>query len=157
MPNIELDKVDYDILHHLQNNARITNAELADRVCLSPSPCLRRVRTLEEEKVIQRYTAIVDPKVVGLPISVVVNVSMKSKERPLLNVFEKRLEECEEVMEAYLMTGNTDYMLRLVVPNLEAYERFLFEKLTQIPGVTNIKSSFALKQLFGRTELPLSR
>ena len=154
MPKKELDRVDYEILHHLQNDARITNAELADRVCLSPSPCLRRVKNLEEANIIQRYTAIVDPKAVGLPISVVVNVSMSNQERSHLNFFEQRLAECEEVMEAYLMTGNTDYMLRIVVPDLEAYERFLFDKLTPIPGVTDIKSSFALKQLFGRTELP---
>ena len=152
----KLDKIDYQILHHLQNDARMTNAQLAEKVSLSPSPCLRRVRALEEDGVLQRYAAIVDAKAVGLPISVVVNVSLRSQDRSNLQAFETRISECPEVMEAYLMTGNSDYMLRVVVPDLAAYERFLADKLTSIPGIANIQSSFALKQLLYRTELPLS-
>ena len=157
MPNIELDETDYKILHHLQNNGRISNAELADRVALSPSPCLRRVKSLEEKGIIERYVAIVNPKLIGLPVNVVINVSLQSQEQSQLKVFQQRIAECEEVMECYLMTGGSDYMLRVVVPDLEHFERFLVDKLTNIPGISNIQSSFALKQLVYRTELPIKR
>ncbi len=157
MPKHILDRIDNKILHHLQNNARISNTELADLVGLSASPCLRRVKTLEEAGILRRYVAIVDAKAVGLPISVVVNISLLSQDRNNLEVFEQRISEYQEVMECYLMTGGSDYMIRVVVPDLEHYERFLAEKLTRIPGISNIQSSFALKQLVYRTELPLGR
>lgn len=157
MPNIELDKTDYKILHHLQNNGRISNAELADRVALSPSPCLRRVKLLEEKGIIERYVAIVNPKLIGLPVNVVISVSLQSQEQSQLKVFQQRIAECEEVMECYLMTGGSDYMLRVVVPDIEHFEHFLVDKLTSIPGISNIQSSFALKQLVYRTELPIKR
>jgi len=157
MPNIQLDEIDYKILHHLQNNGRMSNAELADRVALSPSPCLRRVKALEDQGIIERYVAIVNPKLIGLPVNVVINVSLQSQEQSQLQVFQQRITECEEVMECYLMTGGSDYMLRVVVPDLEHFEHFLVEKLTSIPGISNIQSSFALKQLIYRTELPIKR
>lgn len=155
MLNISLDKTDYRILHHLQNNARITNVELADSVGLSPSPCLRRVKGLESKGVIKRYVSIVDAKAVGLPISVFVSVSLHSQERAGLEEFEACIASYKEVMECYLMTGTSDYMLRIVVPDLESYERFLADKLTRINGIANIQSSFALKQVVYKTELPL--
>lgn len=133
----------------------MSNAELADKVALSPSPCLRRVKALEERGVIDRYVAIVNPKQVGLPVNVVINVSLHSQELSQLQTFQQRIGECEEVMECYLMTGGSDYMLRVVVPDLEHYQRFLVEKLTRIPGISNIQSSFALQQLIYKTELPL--
>ena len=157
MPNIELDETDYKILHHLQNNGRISNAELADRVALSPSPCLRRVKLLEEKGIIERYVAIVNPKLIGLSVNVVISVSLQSQEQSQLKVFQQRIAECEEVMECYLMTGGSDYMLRVVVPDIEHFEHFLVDKLTSIPGISNIQSSFALKQLVYRTELPIKR
>jgi Lrp/AsnC family leucine-responsive transcriptional regulator len=154
MPNLKLDKTDYRILNKLQNNARLTNTELADAVGLSPSPCLRRVKQLEADGVIKRYVGIVDPKAVGLPISIFVSVSLHSQQRSGLEDFEQRIQSYPEVMECYLMTGSSDYLLRVVVPDLESYERFLAEKLTRLPGVANIQSSFALKQVVYRTELP---
>ncbi|KXJ56459.1 MAG: ArsR family transcriptional regulator [Neptuniibacter sp. Phe_28] len=154
---MELDETDYKILHHLQNNGRISNAELADRVALSPSPCLRRVKLLEERGIIERYVAIVNPKLIGLPVNVVISVSLQSQEQSQLKVFQQRIAECEEVMECYLMTGGSDYMLRVVVPDIEHFEHFLVDKLTSIPGISNIQSSFALKQLVYRTELPIKR
>ena len=157
MSNNQLDEIDYKILHHLQNNGRMSNAELADRVALSPSPCLRRVKALEEQGIIERYVAIVNPKLIGLPVNVVINVSLQSQEQSQLQIFQQRIAECEEVMECYLMTGGSDYMLRVVVPDLEHFEHFLVEKLTSIPGISNIQSSFALKQLIYRTELPIKR
>ncbi len=155
MPSIRMDRTDYRILHYLQNNARITNTELADAVGLSPSPCLRRVKALEKKGVIKRYAGIVDAKAVGLPISVFVSVSLQSQERRGLEAFEASISACKEVMECYLMTGSADYLLRVVVPDLDSYERFLAEKLTRIEGVANIQSSFALKQVVYKTELPL--
>ena len=155
MPNNTLDRTDYRILHHLQNNARMTNTELADAVGLSPSPCLRRVKALETNGVLKLYAAIVDPKSVGLPISVFINVSLNKQEQQGLKDFERTVSEYKEVMECYLMTGSSDYLLRVVVPDLESYERFLTNKLTRIIGIANIQSSFALKQVVYKTELPL--
>ena len=155
MPTPSIDRTDYRILHQLQNNGRLTNLELAERVGLSPSPCLRRVRGLEESGVIRRYVAIVDAKAVGLPISAFINVSLRSQELDSLEAFQQRVASFPEIMECYLMTGSSDYLLRVVVPSLEAYERFLVDKLTRVPGISSIQTSFALKPVVSRTELPL--
>ncbi|MCC6709498.1 MAG: Lrp/AsnC family transcriptional regulator [Gammaproteobacteria bacterium] len=155
MPTQPLDRMDYRILSHLQNDARLTNLQLAEDVGLSPSPCLRRVKALEDSGIIRRYVAILDAVAVGLPISAFINVSLRSQEREALEQFQSRITACPEVMECYLMTGNSDYLLRVVVPDLESYERFLGDKLTRIPGVGNIQTSFALKPVVYRTELPL--
>ena len=156
MPEIELDRTDYKILHYLQNSGRISNSDLADAVGLSPSPCLRRVKALENAGIVKQYVALVDAKAVGLPISIIVNVSLHSQERGSLMEFETKVAEYEEVLECYLMTGNFDYTLRVVAPDLDSYQRFLAEKLTCINGVANIQSSFTLKQVVYRTELPLT-
>lgn len=156
MPENHLDKTDLRILHHLQNNGRMSNSDLADAVGLSPSPCLRRVRRLEEAGVLRRYVGIVDARLVGLPISVFVNVSLRSQERANLEKFEHQILQYSEVMECYLMTGGFDYMLRVVVPDLDSYQRFLADKLTRIASVANIQSSMTLKQVVYKTELPLS-
>ena len=155
MPEIELDRTDYKILHYLQNSGRISNSDLADAVGLSPSPCLRRVKALENAGIVKQYVALVDAKAVGLPISVFVNVSLHSQERLSLVEFETKVAEYEEVLECYLMTGNFDYTLRVVAPDLDSYQRFLADKLTRIDGVANIQSSLTLKQVVYRTELPL--
>ncbi len=155
MPAMHLDKTDLKILQQLQSNGRISNAELADTVGLSPSPCLRRVRALEEAGVLRRYAGLVDPRAVGLPISVFVNVSLRSQERASLEEFERQILQYREVMECYLMTGGFDYMLRVVVPDLDSYQRFLADKLTRIKSVANIQSSMTLKQVVYKTELPL--
>ncbi len=156
MPNISLDKTDYRILRQLQNNGRLTNLELAERIGLSASPCLRRVRGLEDSGVIKRYVAIVDAKAVGLPTSAFINVSLRSQEVASLNAFQQSIEAFPEVMECYLMTGTSDYLLRVVVADLEAYEKFLADKLTRVPGISSIQTSFALKSVVYRTELPLT-
>lgn len=155
MPIMKLDRMDYRILLHLQDDARLTNLELANEVGLSPSPCLRRVKALEDSGVIRRYVAILDAVAVGLPISAFINVSLRSQEREALERFQAQIADCPEVMECYLMTGSSDYLLRVVVPDLDAYERFLGDKLTRIPGVGNIQTSFALKPVVYRTQLPL--
>ena len=155
MPIINLDCIDYGILHHLQNDGRIANTELAERIGLSPSPCLRRVKALEQQGVIKRYVAIVDSNAVGFGISAFVSVSLDTQEKPALDEFQSQIVTYPEVMECYLMTGTSDYLLRVVLPDLESYERFLMEKLTKISVIANIQTSFALKPLVQRTELPL--
>jgi DNA-binding Lrp family transcriptional regulator len=151
-----LDAIDRRILARLQDDARIANVELAQAVGLSPSPCLRRVRELVEQGIIRRFVTLLDPKAVGLPVSVFVQVSLESQVEEALQVFETAVASRPEVMECYLMTGDADYLLRVVVGDLAAYERFLMEHLTRVPGVSSIRSSFALKQVAYRTALPLA-
>jgi len=152
---MELDRTDYRILHHIQNNARMTNVDLAEAIGLSPAPCLRRVKALEAAGVIKCYAGIVDAGAVGLPISIFINISLERQERGHLEDFEDSIRSNPEVMECYLMTGSSDYLVRIVVPDLQSFERFLADKLTRIPGVANIQSSFAVKQVVYNTELPL--
>jgi Lrp/AsnC family leucine-responsive transcriptional regulator len=155
MPNIDLDAIDCSILNVLQEDARISNVDLSARVNLSPSPCLRRVRRLESEGTIRSYVTLLDPAEVGLPVSVFVQVSLERQVDDALENFESEIVSRPEVMECYLMTGDSDYLLRVVAPDLGAFQRFLLEHLTRIPGVSSIKSSFALKQVSYRTALPL--
>ena len=150
-----LDPTDRRILQVLQDDARITMTELADRVGLSPTPCTRRVKRLEETGVIRRYATLLDPTAVGLPVNVFVSISLTAQTEPALQAVEEAVSTCPEVMECYLMTGDADYLLRVVVPDLETYQRFVMEKLTRLPGIANIRSSFALRQVAYRTALPL--
>ena len=156
MPKQILDAIDRRILENLQGNARMANVALAGEVGLSSSPCLRRVGNLEQSGVIRGYVTLVDPEAVGLPVSIFVNVTLEKQIERALETFEKRIRACPEVMECYLMTGDFDYLLRVVTSDLNAYERFLMEQLTRIPGVASIKSSFALKQVAYRTALPIA-
>jgi DNA-binding Lrp family transcriptional regulator len=149
------DKKDLRILKILQEQARISNSDLAQHVGLSPSPCWRRVRALEDAGVIQQYVALVSAKSVGLPINVFATVTLDKQIESALEAFETSVTKRPEVMECYLMTGEFDYLLRVVVPDLEAYEHFLLEHLTRIKGIASIKSSFSLKQVCYKTTLPL--
>ena len=151
-----LDNTDRRILRVIQEEARVSNSELAERVGLSPSPCWRRVRTLEENGVIERYVTLVNAKAVGLPINVFATVTLEKQAESALELFEKAVKKRPEVMECNLMTGEFDYLLRVVVPDLAAYERFLMDHLTRIKGIASIKSSFSLKQVSYKTTLPLS-
>lgn len=155
MPIQRLDKIDREILKALQADARTPNVELADKVGLSASPCARRVKALEDAGIISRYATVVDQKSVGLPVSVFVSVTLERQVEGALAVFETQILRRPEVMECYLMTGEADYLLRVVVADLDAYERFLILHLTRVPGIANIRSSFALKQVAYRTELPI--
>ncbi len=155
MPESALDPIDARILARVQENARISNVELARAVGLSPSPCLRRVRALERRGVIRRYVSLLDPQAIGLPVSVFVHVSLEKQVERALEVFEAAIRQRPEVMECYLMTGEADYLLRVVVADIAAYQRFLMDHLTRVPGVASIKSGFALKQVQYRTALPL--
>ena len=150
-----LDSTDFRILDCLQQDANLTNVELASKVSLSPSPTLSRVKKLEADGVISRYVALVDPHALGLKVNVFVRVSLEKQEAAALEHFEKAVSHFDEVMEVYLMTGDEDYLLRIVVPDIQALERFTLENLTRIPGIKNIKSSFALKQVKYKTALPI--
>lgn len=150
-----LDAIDLRILDELQRDGSLTNVELARRVHLSPSPCLTRVRALEAAGVIQRYVALVSAKALGLGLNVFINISLKAQSKSALAEFERRIAEHDEVMECYLMTGDSDYLLRVLVPDMQALERFIVDFLARVPGVGNIRSSFALKQVKYQTALPL--
>ncbi|MBP7063819.1 Lrp/AsnC family transcriptional regulator [Ferrovibrio sp.] len=152
----QLDQIDRRILRQLQDNARLSSTELAAEVGISASPCWRRVRALEEAGVIARYVTLLNPEALGLSISIFTNVTLDKQIEPALEAFQKAVRKRPEVMECYLMTGDFDYLLRVVVADLGAYERFLLDHLTRIPGVASIKSSFALKQVKYTTALPIA-
>ena len=150
-----LDAIDRKILAVLQEEGRISAQDLAERVGLTASPCLRRIRILEESGVIRRYVAVVDQETVGLPVSVFVSVKLERQREEELDRFAAAIARWPEVLECYLMTGPRDYLLRVVVPDLTAYERFLKEKLTRLDGVQSIESSFALGQVKYTSVLPI--
>ena len=152
---LDLDAIDLRILAALQENARIANTDLSAAVGLSPAPCLRRVRALEERGVIRKHVTLVSPAAVGLPVSVFVSISLERQVEEALKRFERVILARPEVMECYLMTGDADYLLRVVCADLGAYERFVLDHLTKVPGVSSIRSSFALKQVKYSTALPL--
>lgn len=154
MPRKPLDRTDLRILKELQANGKLTNVELAARIGLSPSPCLTRVRQLERDGVLRGYVALADPEALGLAMMVFVQVTLERQVEEALRNFEAKMNAIPEVMECYLMTGDSDYLVRLVVPDLAGLERFILRELTTIPGVANIKSSFALKQVKYKTALP---
>ncbi|MBM4362663.1 MAG: Lrp/AsnC family transcriptional regulator, partial [Deltaproteobacteria bacterium] len=150
-----LDDIDLRLIDELQQDAKITNVELADRVKLSPSPCLARVRALERDKIIDRYVALMNPRALGLGVSVFIQITLDTQVRSALDTFEAAVRKRPEVMECYLMTGDSDYLLRVVVPDVQSFERFVISELTNIPGLSRIRSSFALKQVKYETGLPL--
>ena len=150
-----LDDFDRKILAVLQADGRISLADLSAKVGLSPSPCLRRIRILERDGIIARYVAVLDQGKVGLPVSVFVSIKLESQREQALERFNKAIAKWPEVLECYLMTGPRDYLLRIVVADLSAYERFLKQKLTRLNGVGSIESSFALEQVKYTNVLPL--
>ena len=150
-----LDSIDWKILSLLQSDARLSNVELARAVGLSPSPCLARVRALEQGGYISRYVSLLDALKVGLKVSVFIQVALEKQVEKALEIFENAILERPEVMECYLMTGEADYLLRVLVPDIQALEEFILHFLSRVPGVGNIKSSFALKQVKYQTALPL--
>jgi Lrp/AsnC family transcriptional regulator, leucine-responsive regulatory protein len=155
MPSPSLDPVDWAILERMQDDARVSNIDLANAVHLSPSPCLARVRKLEEAGLIRRHVTLLDPIKLGLTVSVFIQVRLEKQVEKSLGVFERAISERSEVMECYLMTGDSDYLLRVVVADIPALERFIVDFLSKIPGIGNIQSSFALKQVKYQTALPL--
>lgn len=152
---MQLDSIDLKILGQLQQDSSLTNVELARRVHLSPSPCLMRVKALEATGVIQRYVALADPKALGLGLNVFISISLKEQSKAALAEFERRIADHDEVMECYLMTGDSDYLIRVVVADVGALTAFIQDQLTPIGCIEKIRSSFALKQVRYKTALPL--
>ncbi|MEM9879731.1 MAG: Lrp/AsnC family transcriptional regulator [Pseudomonadota bacterium] len=151
-----LDSIDLQILNTLQRNGDISNVELAERVALSPTPCARRVKLLEEAGFFLGKVTLLSQKDVGLPVTAFVHISMSRQKRDKLTRFEKTLSSWPEVMEFYLMTGDFDYLLRVVATGLDGFQQFI-AKLTEIEGIGQMKSSLALKQVAYRTQLPLNQ
>lgn len=156
MARLRLDALDRKIIAELQINSRLSVQDLAHRIGLSASPCARRIRMLEEAGVITGYAAIIDQTKVGLPISVFVSVKLERQREDELDRFSQAVARWPEVVDCYLMTGQRDYLLRIVVGDLPAYERFLKDKLTRLDGVASIESSFALGQVKRSSALPIA-
>jgi len=155
IPMPALDAIDRKILSLLQSDSRMTMQELSDKVGLSVSPCHRRVKLLEERGVITRYIATVDQKSLGLHVSVFISIKLARQKEEDLNRFAKAISKWDEVLECYLMTGNRDYLLRVVAADLSSYEAFLKNKLTRLDGIASIESSFALSQVKYSIALPV--
>ena len=155
MPKIEMDALNRRILRELQADGRISNQDLSERVGLSPSPCLRRLRQLEADGVVSGYVALVDPDAVGLHVSAFVRVRLDRQDDRHLATFEQAIAAFPEVMECYLMTGEADYQLRVLVGSLAEFEDFLRYRLTPIAGVAQVTTSFALRPVVYKTALPL--
>lgn len=152
-----MDALDRRILDELQRDGSLSNVALAQRVGLSPSPCLARVKALEQSGVIRQYVALADAARLGLGLNVFISISLTTQSKEALARFEQRIADLDEVMECYLMTGDSDYLLRVVVPDIGALERFILERLSPMPEVEKIRSGFALKQVRYKTALPLPR
>jgi len=152
---MKLDHIDHKILKHLQENARITNAELAERVGLSPTPCLRRLRRLETEGIIKGYRTEINREALGVNVTVIILVKLEREDDKTLREFEAAIKDREEVMECYLVTGKFDYFIRVVVPSLATYETFLSETMLRMPNIATVESSFTLREVARRVVTPL--
>lgn len=150
-----LDPTDLRLLDHLQTDARITNVALAESASLSPAPCLRRVRDLEAAGVIRGYATLLDPEALGLHVSAFIQISLEKQVVNALRNFEETIAGYPEVMECYLMTGDSDYLLRVVAHDLKGLQSLIVDRLARLPNVANIRSSIALKQVKYKTALPL--
>jgi len=138
-----MDDKDRQIIAALQADGRLSNQELSERVNLSPSPCLRRLRILEEDKVIRGYTAIIDEEAYGLPITALVRVRLQQHSAEGVRVFEAAIQSIDSILDCYVMTGSDDYLLRVVVESLKDYEQFVRARLHRIAGIASIDTSFA--------------
>ncbi|MDX5378615.1 MAG: Lrp/AsnC family transcriptional regulator [Halomonas sp.] len=156
MPKMKLDNLDRRILSALQRDARLTNVQLAEEVGLSPSPCLRRVRLLEEKGIIKGYHAALDRGEVGLGLTVFVGIKVKQHHDELARAFREEVVKLPEVVSCHLVSGEADFLLQVVVPDLAAYEALLQDKLLKLPGVSDIRSNFAISTVKASSSLPLA-
>lgn len=154
MSQVQLDEASLRILDELQKNAELSNAELAERVGLSPSPCWRRVSEMKQNGVLRGSVSLVDPLKLGLAVNVFVHVVLKQQDKESLEAFTQAIANRAEIMECYLMSGEADFMLRVVIEDLARYQVLLLDCLTQIPVVASIRSSFTLNQVKYTTALP---
>lgn len=154
---MQLDRYDRHILELLQQDSRLSNQELADKIGLTPSPCLRRVKTLEELGFITAYRALVDAKKLGLSLMVLIHISMNEHTPERFTQFEDRIKDIPEVLECLLITGQSaDYQLKVVVKDMDGFQDLLLNRITRITGVTGVHSSFVLRKVVDRTALPVS-
>lgn len=154
---MKIDRTDRKILAAMQTNARISNLELAEKVGLSPTPCSRRVKRLEESGIVQGHVTLLDQERLGLKLTAYIGISMDRHTPDRFEAFEAQVSEYPEVMACSVVTGQSaDYLLRAVVPDMAYYEKFLLGKLTRIPGVTGVHSSFELRRVLQRSALPLT-
>jgi Lrp/AsnC family leucine-responsive transcriptional regulator len=155
---MDLDRTDRRILQLMQKNGRISNIELADSVGLSPTPCSRRVKRLEESGIIQRHVTLLDPEWLGLKLTAIIGITMDRHTPERFAHFEERVSQMSEVMECSIVTGQAaDYLLKVMVADMAGYEAFLLGKLTRIEGVSGVHTSFVLRRIIDKTELPLSQ
>jgi DNA-binding Lrp family transcriptional regulator len=152
---MKLDRYDRAIVHTLQRNGRITNNQLAETVCLSESACLRRVRALEDAGFIEGYAALISQQKAGCPLNVFVHITLDRQEQAHLHKFEEAVRQVPEVMECYLMSGEYDYLLRVVLADTADFERLHSQQLTRLPNVSRVQSSFALRTVQKSRELPV--
>jgi Lrp/AsnC family leucine-responsive transcriptional regulator len=151
-----MDRIDKRILELLQNNGQINNQCLAEKIALSPSPCLRRVKQLEEAGYISKYVALLNPKKLGLQLTIIVLVGISTHDPKIMAGFERVIKSLPEVVQCYLVAGQEqDYILKVIISNLDEYQLFLLKKLTQIEGVKSVRSSFVLRSIVEKTTLPL--
>lgn len=150
-----LDMMDRRILEVLQEDGRIQNIELAERVGLSPSPCLRRVKLLEEAGVIEKYVALLNPTTLGVGLTVFVRIWLKSQDAQTIEAFTQKVQQFPEIVECHLMAGDCDFLLRVVTPDLDAYRRFQGEHLTRIKGVQSVKTEIPMQKIKYTSALPL--
>jgi len=155
MAEIRPDRTDRRILELLQQDARLANVELAEQVALSPSPCLRRVRALEESGIIKQYVALLDPAQVGLALLAYVSVKLEKRGKMPIDAFSHAVRSWPEVVACYAMTGDMDYLLRVQVEDLDHFSRFVMNQLLQQPGVLDVRSNFVLERIKETTALPL--
>ena len=152
-----LDKLDKRILQELQSNGSITNLELADKIGLSPTPCARRVKQLEEGGIIERQVTLLNASRLDLKLTALIQISMDRHTPDRFEVFEDKVKGYPEVVECLLITGQSaDYQLKVIVPDMESYQEFLLDKITRIEGVSDVHSSFILRKVVNSTELPLN-
>lgn len=156
LPRVHLDRIDRRILEILQEDAGLSNQALAERVGLSPSPCLRRVRALEEAGILRGRVALVDARRLGLELTAMIQIGMDRHTPERFAAFEEAIQGYPEVQQCFLITGQTaDYLLQVVVPNMDTYQEFLLRRLTRLEGVSSVHSSFVLRRVIDRTALPL--
>ena len=153
---VHIDRIDRQILEHLQKDGSLTNQQLAERVGLSPSPCSRRVKALEQAGIIMGRKTLLERRKLGLSLTVILQIGMDRHTPERFQEFEEKVAECPEVQELYLITGQqADYILKVVVPDMEHYQQFLLNKITRITGVSGVHSSFVMRRVIDNTELPL--
>lgn len=155
MENIELDSLDIKILRELQTNANHTMQELGERVGLSHTPCWRRVKRLREAGVIRKQVTLLDPKQLHLAVNVFVHVTLRNHQENGLTLFEESVQDIPEIVECYTVSGDRDFLLRVVVSDVASYEHLLKHILINLPGVDNLSSTFALRQVKYTTEFPI--